>query len=122
MSVLSNGEFAGIHRGDVLALNYLGRRRLVVGIMPQQAALAVTESRQAWLEQQAYWMWQNAGCPDGQDEQFWFRSVELWDQLQVSRQRETDCRRPMNPGMAVKGRGLTFEAVSDNARVVRAGE
>jgi hypothetical protein len=40
--------------------------------------------------------------------------VELWDQLQVSRQRETDCLRPMNPGLAVKGRGLTFEAVSDN--------
>lgn len=110
MSLLSDSEFAGISRGDVLAMQAFGRRRRSVGTLPQMAAAA----RQAWLEQAAYWLWQQAGCPDGQDKQFWFRAVGLWDRLQISRQREADCLRPMNPGMQTKGRGLVFESVSGN--------
>lgn len=31
------------------------------------------------IREAAYYIWQNAGCPQGQDEQFWSMAVEQFD-------------------------------------------
>ena len=31
-----------------------------------------------YIREAAYYLWQNAGCPMGQDEKFWSMAVEQW--------------------------------------------
>ena len=40
------------------------------------------------IREAAYYLWQNAGCPNGNDEYFWSKAVE---QLNKSSKKSTSC-------------------------------
>ena len=40
--------------------------------------MATSKWNENYIREAAYYLWQNAGCPMGQDEKFWSMAVEQW--------------------------------------------
>ena len=38
--------------------------------------MANAKCNESYIREAAYYLWQNAGCPSGQDEKFWSMAVE----------------------------------------------
>jgi hypothetical protein len=37
----------------------------------------IDEARHTRIRESAYFLWEDAGCPDGRDEEFWHRAAEI---------------------------------------------
>lgn len=44
-----------------------------------------TKCNENYIREAAYYLWQNAGCPMGQDEKFWSMAVEQYSSCNCSK-------------------------------------
>jgi len=44
-----------------------------------------TKCNENYIREAAYYLWQNAGCPMGQDEKFWSMAVEQFSSCKCSK-------------------------------------
>lgn len=46
-----------------------------------------------YIKEAAYYLWQNAGCPSGQDEKFWSMAVEQLSSCSKSNSKKSACKK-----------------------------
>ncbi len=44
-----------------------------------------------YIKEAAYYLWQNAGCPNGQDEKFWSMALEQFSNYSCSNSNKKSC-------------------------------
>lgn len=55
-----------------------------------------------YIREAAYYLWQNAGCPNGQDDKFWSMALEQFSSCNKTAKKPCCCKKSANSGSAKK--------------------